>query len=40
MTDKNALRREDIELLAPAGDWECMRAAVANGANAFFFGVE
>jgi putative protease len=40
MTDKNALRREDIELLAPAGDWECMRAAVANGANAVFFGVE
>jgi putative protease len=40
MIDKNALRREDIELLAPAGDWECMRAAVANGANAVFFGVE
>ncbi|MCD9022366.1 U32 family peptidase [Cohnella silvisoli] len=38
--DKTALRREDIELLAPAGDWECMRAAVANGANAVFFGVE
>lgn len=34
------MRREDIELLAPAGDWECMRAAVANGANAIFFGVE
>ncbi|MFD0714993.1 DUF3656 domain-containing protein [Paenibacillus sp. GCM10027626] len=33
-------RREDIELLAPAGDWECMRAAVANGADAVFFGVE
>ncbi|WP_211237882.1 DUF3656 domain-containing U32 family peptidase [Cohnella panacarvi] len=40
MIDKAALRREDIELLAPAGDWECMRAAVANGANAIFFGVE
>lgn len=40
MVDKAALRREDIELLAPAGDWECMRAAVANGANAIFFGVE
>ncbi|MFC5469783.1 DUF3656 domain-containing protein [Cohnella suwonensis] len=40
MVEKNALRREDIELLAPAGDWECMRAAVANGANAVFFGVE
>ena len=32
--------RSDIELLAPAGDWECMRAAVANGADAVFFGVE
>jgi putative protease len=34
------LRREDIELLAPAGDWDCLRAAVANGANAVYFGVE
>lgn len=34
------LRREDIELLAPAGNWEAMRAAVANGANAVYFGVE
>ncbi|RXZ78395.1 U32 family peptidase [Paenibacillaceae bacterium] len=34
------VRREDIELLAPAGDWDCMRAAVANGADAIFFGVE
>lgn len=33
-------RREDIELLAPAGDWDCMRAAVANGADAVYFGVE
>ena len=39
MTEK-AMRREDIELLAPAGTWEAMRAAVANGANAVFFGVE
>jgi U32 family peptidase len=34
------LRRSDIELLAPAGDWDCLRAAVANGADAVFFGVE
>src|ERR1041385_4022725 len=27
------------ELLAPAGDWEAMRAAVANGANAVYFGL-
>ncbi len=34
------LQRHDVELLAPAGDWDCMRAAVANGADAVFFGVE
>ena len=28
-----------VELLAPAGNWECLRAAVANGADAVFFGV-
>ncbi len=27
------------ELLAPAGNWECARAAVANGADAIFFGL-
>src|SRR3984885_14368882 len=27
------------ELLSPAGDWECLRAAVANGANAVYFGL-
>ena len=27
------------ELLAPAGDWECVRAAVANGADAVYFGM-
>lgn len=27
------------ELLAPAGNWECARAAVANGADAIFFGM-
>lgn len=37
---KTALTRQDVELLAPAGDWDCMRAAVANGADAIFFGVE
>ncbi|TWU39134.1 putative protease YhbU precursor [Novipirellula aureliae] len=29
-----------IELLAPAGDWECARAAVENGANAIYFGLD
>src|SRR6202030_1950437 len=28
------------ELLSPAGDWQCLRAAVANGANAIYFGLE
>lgn len=34
------IKREDIELLSPAGDWDCLRAAVANGADAVYFGVE
>lgn len=33
-----ALRRP--ELLAPAGDWECAKAAVENGADAIYFGLE
>ena len=28
------------ELLAPAGNWDCARAAVANGANAIYFGLQ
>ena len=27
------------ELLAPAGNWDCVRAAIANGANAIYFGL-
>jgi len=30
----------DVELLAPAGDWECVRAAVENGADAIYFGLD
>ena len=33
-----ALRRP--ELLAPAGDWECAKAAVENGADAIYFGLD
>ncbi|MFN0129347.1 MAG: DUF3656 domain-containing protein [Verrucomicrobiales bacterium] len=29
-----------LELLAPAGNWECVRAAVANGADAVYFGLQ
>ena len=32
-------RTEQPELLAPAGNWECVRAAVANGADAVYFGL-
>ncbi len=32
--------RDVPELLAPAGDWEAMRAAVSNGADAVYFGLE
>ena len=28
-----------LELLSPAGDWDCLRAAVANGADAVYFGM-
>jgi|UniRef100_UPI00404AD163 U32 family peptidase len=28
------------EILAPAGDWDCVRAAVENGADAIYFGLE
>ena len=28
------------EILAPAGDWECVQAAVENGADAVYFGLE
>ena len=34
-----ALNAEKPELLAPAGNWECARAAVASGADAIFFGL-
>ncbi|HHY74841.1 MAG TPA: U32 family peptidase [Bacillus bacterium] len=32
--------KKNIELLAPAGNWEAIKAAVANGADAVYFGVE
>lgn len=37
-TPQRTLRRP--ELLAPAGDWECAKAAVENGADAIYFGLE
>jgi putative protease len=40
--DSSSPRRPLVrpELLAPAGDWECVRAAVENGADAVYFGLE
>ncbi len=32
--------RNSPELLAPAGDWECVKAAVENGADAIYFGLD
>jgi len=32
--------RHRPELLAPAGDWDCVRAAVENGADAVYFGLD
>jgi putative protease len=33
-------RKNTVELLAPAGQWDALRAAVANGADAVYFGLE
>jgi len=33
------LKEYGAELLAPAGDWDMVRAAAANGANAVYLGV-
>lgn len=35
-----AALRARPELLAPAGDWDCVRAAVENGADAVYFGLQ
>ncbi|HET6409434.1 MAG TPA: peptidase U32 family protein, partial [Chthoniobacteraceae bacterium] len=39
MADGLPTFHETPELLAPAGDWDCLRAAVANGADAVYFGL-
>ena len=41
VSQHQAVRRASRpELLAPAGDWECVRAAIENGADAIYFGLE
>jgi U32 family peptidase len=34
------LKRSDIELMAPAGSYESLQAAIQGGANAVYFGIE
>jgi len=34
------INRHDIEIMAPAGSWEALRAAIAGGADSVYFGVE
>ena len=36
----SATPRSRPELLAPAGDWDCVRAAIENGADAVYFGLD
>ncbi len=36
----NSPASRQLELLAPAGNWECARAAVENGADAIYFGLD
>jgi U32 family peptidase len=40
MNTESSLRRLAPELLAPAGNWECVHAAIENGADAIYFGLE
>lgn len=38
--EPNHTTNDRVELLAPAGDWECAQAAVENGADAIYFGLD
>ena len=40
MTSQLSCTRPAPELLAPAGNWECIHAAIENGADAVYFGLE
>ena len=39
-TPTSARQSQLPELLAPAGDWDCAKAAIENGADAIYFGLE
>lgn len=34
------MKKEDIEIMAPAGSYEALRAAIQGGANSIYFGIE
>ena len=34
------MKRKDIEIMAPAGSWESLMAAIQGGADSVYFGVE
>jgi putative protease len=36
----DTIKRDDIEIMAPAGSWESLRAAIQGGADSVYFGVE
>src|SRR6266576_2909986 len=38
--DLSPTARARPDLLAPAGDWDCAKAAVENGADAIYFGLD
>jgi putative protease len=40
MSDNLSSARPAPELLAPAGNWECIHAAIENGADAVYFGLD
>lgn len=40
MNTESSFGRPAPELLAPAGNWECVHAAIENGADAIYFGLE
>ena len=40
MTTDSKQRRNRPELLSPVGDWECLKAAIENGADAVYLGVK
>lgn len=40
MTSQPSIGKPAPELLAPAGNWECIHAAIENGADAVYFGLD